>query len=325
MAETSIVPVDDEGHEIIQDRQINVIEQRTRGEIDIQIATAKRFPRSFKKFMETAASMVTLSTEVAESCLYALPRGGKTIEGPSSRFAETIASAWGHLRAGSMVTDIGDQFITVQGFAWDLESNVAVHFEVRRRITDRQGRRFNEDMIGVTAAAAGSIAYRNAVLKVIPAAFWKPLWMQARKVAIGDAKTLIDRRTAALAELAKMGVREDRIFAALEVGGVEDIDLEKLAKLRAMFVAVRDENADIDSVFPDPKSKPNDAKPVQSMPAALADRLQAARDAAGVVVEQPPEPEKETPKADNFGAEIGSLMDTTPAPEPVRANRRTKA
>lgn len=298
MAETSIVQVDDEGHEIVQDRQINVVEQRTRGEIDIQISTAKRYPRSIKKFMETGASMVTLSTEVAESCMYALPRGGKTIEGPSSRFAESIASAWGHLRAGSMVTDIGDQFITVQGFAWDLESNVAVHFEVRRRITDRQGRKFNEDMIGVTAAAAGSIAYRNAVLKVIPAAFWKPLWGQARKVAIGDAKTLIDRRTSALAELAKMGVREDRIFAAVDVGGVDDIDLEKLARLRAMFVAVRDENADVDSVFPDPKPKAPDAKPGQPIAASLVDRLESKREQA----------KADHPKHDDFGAEMGALV-----------------
>ena len=322
MAETSIVPVDDECREITVVSATNVIEQQTRGEIDVQIATAKKYPRSIRTFLDTVRAMVTLNTEVAESGMYALPRGGKTIEGPTSRFAEMVASAWGHLRAGSAVTDVGETFITVRGFAWDVQANVAVHFEVRRRITDRSGKRYNEDMIGVTAAAAGSIAYRNAVLKVVPAAFWKQLYLEARRVAVGDAKTLVDRRAAALAELAKMGVREDRVFGVLQVKGVEDIGLEELARLRAMFVSIRDEGADVDSMFPLPGSAVGSAsdasKPVT---AALVDRLEAARADRGVdakPAEQAPEPVAAKNTPDGFGAEMGSLMDTPPATEPAK-------
>ena len=65
-----------------------------RSEIDQQIATAHRFPRSVKRFRDEAMAMVTLNESVAGQCIYALPRDGKTIEGPSARFAEVIASAW---------------------------------------------------------------------------------------------------------------------------------------------------------------------------------------------------------------------------------------
>lgn len=76
-----------------------------RSEIDQQIATAHRFPRSIKRFRDEAMQMVTLNESVAGQCIYALPRDGKTIEGPSARFAEVIASAWGNSRAGARVVD----------------------------------------------------------------------------------------------------------------------------------------------------------------------------------------------------------------------------
>lgn len=84
--------------------------------------------------------------------------------------------------------------------------------------------------------------------------------------------------------------------------------------------------------LPDQDAQAHPESENKTAPAVLADRLQAARDAAGVVVEpakSDPEPacvlEDKTPRADNFGAEMGSLMDTRTEPEPVRANRRTKA
>ncbi len=142
-----------------------------RSEIDMQVATAHKFPRSIKRFRQEALQMVTLNESVAESCIYALPRSGKTIEGPSARFAEVVASAWGNCRAGArVVSDAGD-FITAQGVFHDLERNVAITYEVQRRITDKNNRRFNADMIGVTGNAASSIALRNAILKGVPKAF----------------------------------------------------------------------------------------------------------------------------------------------------------
>ena len=135
----------------------------SRSEIDQQIATARRYPRSIKRFRDEALQMVTLSESVAEQCIYALPRDGKTIEGPSARFAEVVASAWGNCRAGARVINDAGEFVTAQGVFHDLERNVAITYEVQRRITDKHGKRYKADMIGVTANAACSIALRNAI------------------------------------------------------------------------------------------------------------------------------------------------------------------
>ena len=40
-----------------------------RSEIDMQIATAHKFPRSIKRFRQEALAMVTLNEQIAESCV----------------------------------------------------------------------------------------------------------------------------------------------------------------------------------------------------------------------------------------------------------------
>src|SRR5678816_4803120 len=97
---------------------------------------------------------------------YSLPRGGRNIVGPSVRFAEVVASSWGNIRSGARIIDIDDKFITAQGQCFDLEKNICVQVEVKRRITKKDGKRYDDDMIGVTGNAACSISLRNAVFKV---------------------------------------------------------------------------------------------------------------------------------------------------------------
>ena len=211
-----------------------------KSEIDMQVATAHKYPRSIKRFRDEALQMVTLNESVAESCIYALPRGNKTIEGPSARFAEVVASSWGNCRAGArVVSDEGD-FITAQGVFHDLERNVAITYEVQRRITDSKGKRYNADMIGVTGNAASSIALRNAILKGVPKAFWDDMYQAARKTVMGDIKTLANRRADALKAFVGYGINQQQILDKLEVGGVEDITLEHLVVLRGLLTAIKD-------------------------------------------------------------------------------------
>lgn len=220
-----------------------------KSEIDQQIATAHKYPRSIKRFRDESLQMVTLNERVAESCIYALPRGNKTIEGPSARFAEVVASAWGNCRAGARtISDQGD-FVTAQGVFHDLERNVAITYEVQRRITDSKGKRYNTDMIGVTANAACSVALRNAILKGVPKAFWDDMYQAARQTVMGDFKTLGNRRADALKAFLSFGVTEAQVFAKLGISGVEDITLEHLVTLRGLLTAIREGDTTPEQAF----------------------------------------------------------------------------
>lgn len=248
---------------------IGALEVINKSEINVQIATAKRFPRSVTKFQSEAVSLVSLNEETAEGCVYALPRDGKTIEGPSARFAEVVAYSWGNCRAGARVVSEEGEFVTAQGVFWDLEKNTAIGYEVKRRIVDKNGRRYKPDMIGVTANAACSIALRNAILKGVPKAIWSPAYDKARQTIMGDFETLANRRATALASFQKFGVAPEQIFEKLGVKGEEDITLDHILVLRGLLTAIRDGDTTVEDSFPKPQA-PGERSAGAALKAAVA-------------------------------------------------------
>ncbi len=221
----------------------------TKAEIDTQIATAKAFPRSLKMFHDRALSMATLTEDIAASCSYSLPRGGKTLEGPSVRMAEIIVSSFGNIRSGARVIANDGKTITAQGICHDLETNNSVTVEIKRRITDKNGKTFNEDMQTVTGNAACAIAFRNAVFKVVPAALCQDIYDKAKEVARGTAETLVKRRDKAIDYFNSIGVKNEQIISVLEIKKIEDIDLDKLSILTGMKAAIKNGEATVTSLF----------------------------------------------------------------------------
>jgi hypothetical protein len=231
-------------------KPVNNLDVIIKSEIDIQISTAKAYPRSLKAFKSKALSMATLDMQTAEMCFYTLPRGGKTIEGPSVRLAEIVLASWQNIRAAARIIGNDRKTITAQAICHDLENNVSITIEVKRRITDKNGRTYNEDMQVVTGNAACAIALRNSIFKVIPMAYTKELYDQIKKVAAGDVATLEERRIKALKHFKDMGVGYDRIYAVLGVQSDVDIDQDGLLKLIGLANALRDGDTTLEEAFP---------------------------------------------------------------------------
>lgn len=238
-----------QGLQVIEPEQNSALYLLTKAEIDTQIATAKAFPRSLTVFLQKAESMATLTEDIAASCCYALPRGGKSIEGPSIRLAEMVVAAYGNVRASARIISNDGKTITAQGTCHDLENNVAAQVEVKRRITGKNGQTFNEDMQVIVGNAACAIAYRNAVYKVIPAALINPVFEKAKLVARGTAETLKARRDKAVEYFKAIGVKEDQICRVLEIKKVEDIDLDKLQTLTGMRTAIKNGESTAKDLF----------------------------------------------------------------------------
>lgn len=274
---------EDDAIELHSSAAVGGLDAITRGEVDVQIATARRFPRSLKAAREDAETLATVDEETAQSCFYVLERSGKEIEGPSVRLAEIFASAWGNLRFGSRVVGDDGRFITAQGFCHDLQKNNFVAIEVQRRVTNSRGKRYSDDMIAVTANAAQSIALRNAIFRIIPRAYVNAVFHKAKEVAIGNAETLVSKRGRVLERLAKMGVKEDRILARLGKAGTEEIGLPELSKLIGMGTAIKDGQATVDETFPAiaTAEKPGEAAPAANTKAsAAAEQVQRIADEA---------------------------------------------
>ena len=281
-----------------------------RSEVESQLDAAHRYPRSVKKFLGEALTLATLSREVAESCIYALPRAGKTIAGPSVRLAEIVASAYGNLHVAARVLDAEDKEIVAQGVAWDLEKNLRVTVETRRRITKKNGQRFDDDMITVAGAAAGSIALRNAIFRVVPRAYVDTLYAKIKEVAVGNASTLAARRADVVARLQKIGVPIERIFARVGKVAIEDVGLDELETLIGLGTAIKSGGQQIDQAFPAPDAAPAKAA---ALNAALAGAVPPAPASAPAAVA----PVAAKPKSGKKGDALptGNLLPVTPSVE----------
>lgn len=221
-------------------------------ELNQAVTTAHAFPRSMQRARDNITALVMLDEETAAECIYALPRGGKPIKGPSVRFAEIIASQYGNCHVGSRVIETNrfEKYVEAEGVFHDLETGMKRTARTRRRIVDKGGRLFNDDMILVTSNAACSIALREAILKGVPKALWRAAYDAADAVICGDVKTLSVRRADALKAFATFGVTPDQIFASLDVEGSDEITPDHIGTLTAMFKAIKAGEVEPEEYFP---------------------------------------------------------------------------
>lgn len=235
--------------EVLQVSNMESLNALTRAEVDAQIATAKAYPRNLSQVLNNIETLATMDEETAAACFYMLRRQGKLIEGPSVRMAEIIASSWGNIRVQARIIANDGKMITAQGVCHDLESNYAVSAEVKRRITDKSGKTYSEDMQVVTGNAACSIAMRNALFKVVPSALIKKVITKAKKVSLGEATSLEESRMKMLEYFQKIGVDQQHLFDYLSVSKIEEINTDMVVELRGLATAIKEGQTSVQETF----------------------------------------------------------------------------
>lgn len=298
--------------------EIPMVVQLARAELDQAVTTAKAYPRSMQLAMVNILGLATLDEKTAAECVYALPRGGKPIRGPSVRLAEIIASQWGNCKIGSRVVGVDrhEKVVIAEGIFQDLETGMTRVAQVQRRIVDSKGRLFNDDMIIVTGNAACSVAMREAILKGVPKAIWRRAYDAAEAVISGDIKTLVERRADMVKAYHAWGVTQEQLFACLEVAGMDDIGLDELGTLRAIYGAIKDREATVEDYFP-PATKDTKAEDA----ARVAAKARSDKAAAPKADAKPPakKTDQEQPKE-----EVKPVEDKGPQDPPI-ARREPEA
>lgn len=241
---------------VVEHNSLALIE---RAQIDAQIATAQMYKKHTPKMLSAVKaamlSFATLDEETASGCFYTLPRGGKAIQGPSIRMAEIAVSCYGNIRNSvrviDVVTDSDNPHVIVQAVCHDLETNVAISIEKRRRIVKKKRKdTIDEDDINLAVNACTAIGFRDAAFKVIPLALVKPVVAAAKKVAIGDIKSLDVTRQRCVDRLNQMGVPTDRILSVVDCLKVDDIGQSELELLFGLGTALKDGDTSIEEAFP---------------------------------------------------------------------------
>lgn len=243
---------------VTQVDDMSVVYNQDKAAIDVQIATAKNYPRNVQRAISNSIAIVTLDSETASTCTYSLPRGGKPITGPTVHLAKILAQNWGNLRVEAKVISVDRATLTSQAVAFDLENNLAIKVEVKRSIMGKSGR-FNEDMIVVTGNAANAIALRNAILAVIPRGIVDKVYREATKTITGDLSDetkLITKRKKVLDGFANTyGVPEREVLNAIGKAAVEHITQEDLVVLIGIGQAIKDGDTTVEMAFKQKKTE----------------------------------------------------------------------
>ena len=252
------------GYEVMQvsqDQSIIQVDAVERANVDSQVATAKQYPRDISRSVNNSIAMATMDYATAQSCGYALPRGGKPITGPSVHLAKLIVSNWGNMRAEAKVVQITDKQVISRGTCWDLENNVATAFEVRRSIVGKNGKRFSDDMITVTGNAANSIAYRNAVFSVIPKAITDKVYQAAQHFITGDLsddEKLVARRKKCIDFFKdEYGITENEVVMLCGKQTVNQIKADQIALLLGITQSLKDGDTTVEEVMKPYRSEEN--------------------------------------------------------------------
>lgn len=223
----------------------SALEVITRAEIDIGVETAKKYPRDLAMFSKNLMAIATSSVDIAEKMFYQLPRmerekdkSGKwvsvekIIEGPSVRLAEAVQACYGNLHSASRIVDVGQKMVVAQGGAHDLQSNSKRITEVARGITGKTGKRFPEHLVVQICNAAQQVAWRNAVLLVVPRVLYWPAYEAARQLVAGQATDdLLKRWPKALAYFQGQGLTEAQLLALLGINDAKKLTGDLYAKM----------------------------------------------------------------------------------------------
>lgn len=241
-----------------------IVYEQDKALCDVQISTAKMYPRNTARAIDNAIAIVTLDKETAQTCTYSVPRGNKSITGPSVHLAKILAQVWGNLRIDAKVVAIDQKHVTSESVCFDLENNLAIKTQVKRSIVGSKGR-FNDDMITVTGNAANAIALRNAILSVIPRAIVDKVYNAAKSTIIGDVSDnnkLITKRKAVIDALKDTyQVTEQEILFSIGRAAINHVTSDDLITLIGIGTAIKDGDTTIESAFRGKKDGDNKELP----------------------------------------------------------------
>lgn len=243
-----------DGNGAPREAMVEVASARAAQETQAAMVVAKKFPRNetaaYNKIMQ-ACKRKTL----AESAIYAYPRGGETIEGPSIRLAEAMAQAWGNLDFGIIELEQRNGESSIMAYAWDLETNTRQTkiFTVKHtRFTRKNGNTALSDPRDIYEMTAnqGARRLRACILGVIPGDVVEAATTECERTMAGNnSEPLADRVRKALAAFVELGVNQEMIEA--RIGKRLDAMTEtELAKMRKIYRSLKDNMASVEDFFP---------------------------------------------------------------------------
>jgi len=225
---------------------MDIATTRAAQEVQAAMVIAKKFPRdanaAYTKIMQACKRK-----RLADQALYAYPRGGQVVTGPSIRLAEELARDWGNIDFGVIELEQSRSESTCMSYAWDLETNTRQTkiFTIRHERHTKRGVTKLTDPRDVyeTIANQGARRLRACILGIIPGDVTEEAVRQCERTMGGDnGEPIADRVRQMISAFSEMGVTSAMIEARIG-HKLEATNETELVNLRKIFQSLRDNMA----------------------------------------------------------------------------------
>jgi len=235
-------------------------------EVHGAIMMAKKYPRDqFTAFNNIMKACERKS--LAESAVYAYPRGGQTVSGASIRLAEAIAQVWGNISYGIRELSRDEHKSSCCSYAWDLETNTRAErfFEVEhKRVTKERSYKLTDPRdIYENMANYGARRLRACILEIIPADITESAVNACKKTLTSGKEPIIDRLRKMIVEFDKLGVKQTHIEKRLG-HGIDATTADEIFDLLTVFNSLKDGHGKRSDYFDIAETEPTEkAKDLQ--------------------------------------------------------------
>ena len=235
----------------------NTDAERAIAEVKGAITIAMANPRDQAAAVERIKAACRRPT-LAEAAIYAYPRGGTTVTGPSIRLAEAIAQNWGNFQFGVRELSSDAAKSSIQAYAWDVETNTRAEktFEVphTRYSRDKGNVRLTDPRdIYEMVANQGARRLRSCILSMVPGDVVEMAVAECEKTQeaeltkSGRPKSEIIKSM--LSAFEKVGVDRQRLEAYLK-HKAEDMSNAEILAVGRIYTAIDTEGRKPEEYFP---------------------------------------------------------------------------
>jgi len=218
---------------------------REQHELQAAFIVAIQRPRNELKAF-TAVLNSCKRASFADRAVYSYPRGGTRIEGPSVNLAREMARLWGNIRYGIRIVSMDHEYVQVQGWVLDLETNSHNSSEAKfGRLVFRKGKGWvepDERDLRELVNKHGAICVRNALLQIMPSDMIEDAMRQCRDTmraaAAGELKLSPRETVTAVAKaFDRFGVTVEMLETYLG-HKLEAITEDELVELRGIKTSI---------------------------------------------------------------------------------------
>ena len=220
--------------------------------VRVQLALAN--PRNLYEVQQKLESEFSRPS-LAEIAMYAYPRGGKTVTGPSINAAKAMARCMRNIEYGfeELETDYTRHYTKVRAYAYDIENNVPVEriFLVEHKRTTKQGTTILTDPRDISEMIANQAQrkVRACILQLVPQDLID-FAMEVRNATMEQSVNLGDPHIieSLVTAFQRFGVNKEMIEARIG-RNVSAILPSQYTDMRTIYVSLRDGVGKVEDFF----------------------------------------------------------------------------